>query len=97
MSQLKHARVIRAYALPVIAFDHLKGNQRIYQHQADLAGGDHIVTNSEALTRILHDHYKLGMVAVFQGMQVSEFCTALALGHLVVTKPTAEGAAHAAI
>lgn len=96
MSQLNHARVIRAYALPVVAFDHLKGNQRIYQHQADLAGGVHTVTNSEALTRILHDHYKLGMVAVFQDMQVSELCTALALGHLVVTKPTSEGTAHAA-
>jgi hypothetical protein len=97
MSQLKHARVIRAYALPVIAFDHLKGNQRIYQHQADLAGGDHTVTNSEALTRILHDHYKLGMVAVFQDMQVSELCTALALGHLVVTRPTPEGVSHVAV
>lgn len=97
MSQPTLARVIRAYALPVIAFDHLKGNQRIYQHQADLAGDDHIVTNSEALTRILHDHYKLGMVAVFQDMQVSELCTALAQGHLVVTKPTAEGTAHVAV
>lgn len=81
------ARVIRAYSLPVAAFDHLKGYQRLYQNQVDPSGDTHTVTNSEALTRILHDHSMLGVVAAFRGLSVRDLCTALASGALVVTAP----------
>ena len=81
------ARVIRAYSLPVVAFDHLKGYQRLYQNQVDPSGDTHTVTNSEALTRIMHDHSMLGVVAAFKGLTVRELCMALAMGDLVVTAP----------
>lgn len=81
------SRVIRAYSLPVAAFDHLKGYQRLYQNQVDPSGDSHTVTNSEALTRILHDHSMLGVVAAFRGLSVRDLCAALASGSLVVTAP----------
>jgi hypothetical protein len=86
MAQDYEARVIRAYSLPVTAFDHLKGYQRLYQHQADPTAETHTVTNSEALTRILADHYKLGMVASRQHLDVQALCNGLANGTLVVQK-----------
>lgn len=88
MTNENEARVIRAYSLPVAAFDHLKGNQRLYQSQANRSGEDHTVTNSEALSRILQDHYNLGMVAASHGMPVGELCRALASAQLVVARPT---------
>ena len=81
------ARVIRAYSLPVVAFDHLKGYQRLYQNQVDPSGDTHTVTNSEALTRILHDHSMLGLVAASRGLSVRDLCRTLAMGDLVVTAP----------
>lgn len=88
MAKDYEARVIRAYSLPVAAFDHLKNYQRHYQHQVDPTGDAHTVTNSEALTRILHAHSMLGVVAAFQDMDVGSLCLALAAGRLVVAKPS---------
>lgn len=87
MAKDYEARVIRAYSLPVDAFDHLKATVRLRQWQVDPTGESHTVTNSEALTRILRSHYALGTVAAFQGMQTEELCLALATGRLVVTQP----------
>jgi hypothetical protein len=87
MTNENQARVIRAYSLPVAAFDHLKGNQRLYQCQATREGEDRTVTNSEALTRILEEHYNLGLVAAFRGMHVGELCRGLASGRLEVSLP----------
>lgn len=84
MSKNTEARVMRAYSLPVAAFDHLKNMQRFRQHQIDPTAESHTITNSEALTDILHDHYRLGVVAAFQDRTVSELCRDLARGTLVV-------------
>lgn len=78
------ARVVRAYSLPVGAFDHLKTLQRLRQHAIDPTGDTHTVTNSEALTELIADHYLLGVVAGFQDRTVSELCRDLANGTLVV-------------
>ncbi|TMU73192.1 transposase, partial [Hydrogenophaga intermedia] len=50
---------MRAYSLPVGAFDHLKNLQRHLQRTIDPTGERHTVTNSEALTELLNDHYRL--------------------------------------
>lgn len=95
MSQFKpqdhEARVMRAYSLPVAAFDHLKNIQRQRQHTIDPTGERHTVTNSEALAEILYDHYLLGMVAGFQNRTISELCRDLARGTLMVTSASTEG------
>jgi len=83
------ARVVRAYSLPVGAFDHLKNLQRHRQHTIDPTGETHTVTNSEALTEIIKDHYLLGVVAGFQDRTVSELCRDLARGTLVVVPAAA--------
>lgn len=83
------ARVVRAYSLPVGAFDHLKNLQRLRQHAIDPTGDAHTVTNSEALTEIISDHYRLGVVAGFQDRTVSELCRDLARGTLVVVPAAA--------
>lgn len=84
MSKNTEARVMRAYSLPVAAFDHLKNMQRFRQHQIDPTGERHTVTNSEALTDILYAHYSLGVVAAFQDRTVAQLCRDLAEGTLVV-------------
>jgi hypothetical protein len=89
MSQLKHARVIREFSLPVGAFDYLKGCQRAYQLQAIDQGKDLTVTNSAALERIIGAHYNLGTAATRHGLSVDAFCVALLLGDLVAIDPTA--------
>mgnify|MGYP000214484200 CR=1 FL=1 len=94
--QHTHARVIRAYTLPVHAFDHLKGYQRVSQHQANVSGDGRTVTNSEALCNILQDHANIALAAMSSGLAVREFCQALAAGGLVVNKPaTTAGGSHA--
>lgn len=46
------------------------------------------VTPSEALSRILRDHSLLGAVAAGQGLTVTDLCTRLATGALVVSQPS---------
>ena len=87
MSLKNTPHVIRAFTLPVPAFDHLKNLQRLHQHTANKEANPAHITNSVTLSRILSDHYKLGLVAGQNGMQVHELCDALALGRLVVSKP----------
>lgn len=87
MAKDYEARVIRAYSLPVDAFDHLKAYVRLRQSQVDPTGETHTVTNSEALCRIIRTHAALGTVAAFQGMQTEELCLALVTGRLVVSQP----------
>ncbi|MDP2263560.1 MAG: hypothetical protein Q8K24_10435 [Hydrogenophaga sp.] len=78
------ARVVRAYSLPVSAFDHLKNLQRMRQHAIDPTGDTHTVTNSEALLEVLNDHYRLGVPAAHLGRTTSELCRDIARGTLVV-------------
>ncbi|CDN90615.1 hypothetical protein BN948_05060 [Hydrogenophaga intermedia] len=85
------ARVVRAYSLPVGAFDHLKNLQRHLQRTIDPTGERHTVTNSEALTELLNDHYRLGVVAGFKDRTTSELCRDLANGTLVVVPAPREG------
>ena len=87
MSPKNTPHVIRAFTLPVPAFDHLKNLQRLHQHTANKGANPAHITNSVTLSRILADHYRLGMLAGQNGMQVHELCDALELGRLVVSKP----------
>ena len=82
-------RVIRWYTLPVARFDHLKNYQRNLQLQVDRAAREHgptepaqVLTNSEALATILHQHELLGTAAAFAGMRIDQFVTALYFGDL---------------
>lgn len=87
MSQLNHARVIRAYTLPVQAFDHLKIYQRVYQNQVNLTGDGRTVTNSEALCNIIQDHACISLGLMFSDLSIRDFGYALSMGDLIVSKP----------
>ena len=89
MTNKPEPRVIRAYALPVARFDHLKAYQRSLQLRAARAARAtspayqaETITNSEALASILHHHELLGTAAALAGMPIDRFVMALYFGDL---------------
>lgn len=84
-------RVHRVFSLPLPQWDHLKVFQRDLQRAADAEAGQvahegdpHWVSNSDALTHLLHLSGMFGFAAGQGGMTMAELATALYMGDLQV-------------
>lgn len=59
MPRYQRAPVIRAFTIPVPRFDYLKVCQSQHQQEADAGDYGRLITNSDALEMLLHEHQHL--------------------------------------
>lgn len=59
MPRYQRAPVIRVFTLPVPRFDYLKVCQWQHQQEADACDYGRLITNSDALEMLLHEHQHL--------------------------------------